>query len=104
CSDTATLYFDDCRVPAQNLLGEENSGFLLIMQNFNQERLSLAASCNGYAQVCLEEAAAYARNRHTFGKPLINHQVIRHKLADMAMHINATQAYLESLSWRIGQG
>lgn len=104
CSDTATLYFDNCRVPAGNLLGEENGGFLLIMQNFNHERLGLAASCNGYAQVCLDEAADYARSRRTFGKPLIAHQVIRHKLADMAMHINTTQAYLESVAWRIGQG
>src|SRR5690606_35765029 len=88
CSDTATLYFDNCRVPVSNLLGEENGGFLLIMQNFNHERLGLVASCNGYAQVCLDEAADYARNRRTFGKPLIAHQVIRHKLADMAMHIN----------------
>lgn len=104
CSDTATLYFDNCRVPVSNLLGEENGGFLLIMQNFNHERLGLAASCNGYAQVCLDEAADYARNRRTFGKPLIAHQVIRHKLADMAMHINTTQAYLESVAWRIGQG
>jgi len=104
CSDTATLYFEDCRVPAGNLLGEENQGFALIMQNFNQERLFLAAGCNGFSRVCLDEAASYARERRTFGRALIEHQVIRHKLADMAMRINATQAYLESLAWRVEQG
>ena len=104
CSDTATLYFEDCRVPLENLLGEENQGFALIMQNFNQERLFLAAGCNGFSRVCLDEAVAYARERRTFGRALIEHQVVRHKLADMAMRINATQAYLESLAWRVEQG
>ncbi|MCC5859531.1 MAG: acyl-CoA dehydrogenase family protein [Ectothiorhodospiraceae bacterium] len=104
CSDTATLYFDDCRVPAENLLGEENQGFRLIMQNFNFERLFMAAGCTAFAQVCLDEVVAYARERQTFGVPLIQHQVIRHKFADMTMHINATQAYLEQLAWRVENG
>jgi len=103
-SDTAMLYFDDCRVPIGNLLGEENQGFRLIMRNFNRERLGMAAGCTGYARVCLEEAAAHARERRTFGSRLIEHQVIRHKLVDMAMRVNATQAYLESTAWRIDQG
>lgn len=103
-SDTATLYFDDCRVPAGNLLGEENHGFALIMRNFNRERLGMAAGCAGYARVCLDEAVAYARERETFGRKLIEHQVIRHKLVDMAMRVNATQAYLESIAWRVEQG
>lgn len=103
-SDTATLYFDDCRVPAGNLLGEENQGFRLIMRNFNRERLGMAAGCAGYARVCLDEAAAYAKERQTFGRKLVEHQVIRHKLVDMAMRINATQAYLESTAWRVDQG
>lgn len=104
CSDTAAVYFDDCRVPAENLIGEENQGFIAAMLNFNNERLGLAAACNAFAQVCLEETAAYARERHTFGKPLVRHQVIAHKLVDMAMRINATQTYLEYLAWRIQQG
>lgn len=104
CSDTATLFFEDCRVPAGNLIGEENAGFKVIMRNFNRERLFLAAGANAFAQVCLDEAIAYARERRTFGRPLIEHQVIRHKLADMTMRINATQAYVESLAWRMTQG
>jgi acyl-CoA dehydrogenase len=103
-SDTATLYFDECRVPAGNLLGEENQGFRLIMRNFNRERLGMAAGCTGYARVCLDEAAAYARERETFGKRLVEHQVIRHKLVDMAMRVNATQAYLERTAWAVDQG
>jgi acyl-CoA dehydrogenase len=103
-SDTATLYFEDCRVPASNLLGEEGNGFNIIMDNFNHERLTMAASCIGYARVCLDEAIAYARERHTFGKPLAHHQVIRHKLVDMAQRISASQAMLELLTWRLEHG
>jgi acyl-CoA dehydrogenase len=103
-SDTATLHFDDCRVPAENLIGEEGQGFRLIMHNFNSERMGMAASCTAYARVCLEEAIAYARERKTFGKPLAQHQVIRHKLVDMAQRVAASQAMLELLAWRLGQG
>src|SRR5262249_43627024 len=64
-SDTATLHFDDCRVPVENLIGEEGQGFRLIMQNFNSERMGMAASCTAYAHACLDEAIAYARERQT---------------------------------------
>lgn len=104
CSDTATLYFDNCLVPAQNLLGPENEGFRAIMHNFNIERLSLIALATEYARVCLEAAIDYARERTTFGKRLADHQVIRHKIVDMAQRINATQAWLELLAWQINQG
>jgi len=103
-SDTAALYFDDCRVPAGNLVGAENQGFPAIMMNFNAERLALAAGATGFARVCLDDAIAYARERETFGKKLIQHQVIRHKLVDMAQRVAATQAYLEILAWRIDHG
>ena len=100
CSDTATLYFDDCRVPARNLIGAENQGFKQIMHNFNYERLMLATQALAFAQVCLDEAIAYGRERQTFGRPLVENQVIRHKLVDMAMRINSGVAYLEDLTWR----
>jgi len=103
-SDTATLHFDDCRVPAENLIGEEGQGFKLIMQNFNSERMGMAASCTAYARVCLDEAIAYARERQTFGKSLLQHQVIRHKLVDMAQRVMASQAMLEMLAWRLDHG
>jgi acyl-CoA dehydrogenase len=103
-SDTATLHFDDCRVPAANLIGRENAGFMAIMLNFNDERLSMAASSTGFARVAYEEALAYAKSRETFGKPLVRHQVIRHKLVDMAQRIAATQAFLERIAWALDQG
>ena len=103
-SDTAQLFFDNVRVPVDNLIGAENKGFIGIMLNFNQERLGMSAGAWGYAKVCLDEAIAYARERHTFGKPLIANQVVRHRLVDMAMRINAVQSTLELLAYRVGQG
>ncbi|ABD07963.1 Acyl-CoA dehydrogenase-like [Rhodopseudomonas palustris HaA2] len=103
-SDTATLHFDNCRVPAGNLLGQEGAGFMIIMMNFNSERLTMAAGCIAASKVCLDEATAYAKQRVTFGKPLTKHQVIRHKLVDMAQRIAASQAMLELLAWRVEQG
>lgn len=103
-SDTATLYFDTCRVPVANLIGEENAGFRTIMLNFNDERLAMAASATAFARVCLDEATAWARERKSFGKALSQHQVIRHKLVDMAQRIEASQAMLELLTWRVEQG
>lgn len=103
-SDTATLHFDDCRVPAENLIGAENAGFMGIMLNFNDERLGLAASSIGFARAAYEEALDYAKLRETFGRPIIRHQVIRHKLVDMAQRIEASQAMLERIAWALDQG
>ena len=96
-SDTATLHFDGVRVPADHLIGEENAGFRMIMANFNGERLLLAAGATAFAQVCLDEALEWARQRQSFGAPLASHQVIRHKLMDMRMHIRATRAWLHEV-------
>jgi acyl-CoA dehydrogenase len=103
-SDTATLYFDDVRVPAKYLLGEENAGFSMIVNNFNAERMDLAVQSIAFARVCYDEALAWARERETFGKRLAQHQVIRHKLVEMDRAINAHLAWLELLSWRLNQG
>lgn len=102
-SDTAMLYFDGCRVPVANRLGPENQGFMAIMLNFNNERIMLAAQASAFAQVCYDEALAYARERQTFGKPLIRNQVIRHKLVDMKTRIDAVRAHLDVLAWRVSQ-
>lgn len=101
CSDTATLYFEDCRIPVANRIGPENAGFMAIMLNFNQERIMLAAQALAFAQVCYDESLAYARERQTFGRPLIKNQVIRHKLVDMRMRIEAVRANLDVLAWRV---
>ena len=96
--------FRRLRVPVENLIGKEGDGFRAIMLNFNDERLHGAAGAISAARVCLDEAVAYAKQRVTFGKPIIQHQVIRHKLVDMAMKIEASQAMLEMLTWRLEQG
>jgi len=98
CSDTATLHFDNVRVPARYLLGEEGAGFRMIMGNFNGERIGLAAGALGFAQACLDEALAWSRERKTFGAALIAHQAVRHKLVDMQMRIASTEAWLEAVS------
>lgn len=101
CSDTAAIFFEDVEVPAENLIGEENAGFIGIMRNFNSERLGMAMGCCAFARVCLKEAAEWARERETFGKPLIGHQSIRIKLADMARQIETTQAWVDLCAWQV---
>jgi acyl-CoA dehydrogenase len=91
-SDTAELSFEACRVPAANLLGQENTGFVPIMMNFAVERLFLAQSCVSIAELAYRESIAYARERRAFGKPITGFQVIRHKLADMASRIAAARS------------
>lgn len=103
-SDTATLFFDDCRVPVENLIGPENSGFRGIMRNFNSERLGMAGSCAAFSQLCVDEALSWARDRQVFGGRLADSQVVRHKIVDMQMRVTATQAMLETLAWRVEQG
>jgi acyl-CoA dehydrogenase len=83
-SDTATISYQDVFVPAENLLGELNEGFKLIMANFQWERLAMALGAVGAMQIAWERTATFARERSTFGRPLSGHQVIRHKLADLA--------------------
>jgi len=91
-SDTAELAFEDCRVPVENLVGEENAGFLAIMMNFVTERLIIAAQCVSIAELAYSEAVAYAKEREAFGRKLAGFQVTRHKLADMATRIAAARA------------
>ena len=103
-SDTAELFFQDCRVPAANLLGPENSGFFTIMANFQAERLSLAVMSNMTAQLALEQCLAYVKERTTFGKPLSKHQVIRHKLAEMATQLDVSREYTYRCAARMQAG
>jgi acyl-CoA dehydrogenase len=104
CSDTALLRFDGCRVPADHLIGEENAGFRAIMENFNGERLLMSAGAAAFAQVCFDEALAWARQRRTFGAALVEHQAIRHKLVDMRMRIASSRAWLDALVERHDAG
>ena len=104
CSDTATLYFDDCRVPVASLMGAENTAFLSVMNNFNYERLFMSAQMLGMARRCLDESIAYAQERKTFGKPLLKHQVIRHKIAEMSARIDAMDALINQICWHVNDG
>ena len=104
CSDTATIYFDNVRVPAANLVGQENRGFSVIMTNFNAERLAMSVAMEAFSRVCLEDAVNWARERKTFGQRLADHQVIRHKIAEMKQRINSTQCYLNQISAEVQGG
>jgi acyl-CoA dehydrogenase len=103
-SDTAELSFENCRVPAANLLGEEGSGFVPIMMNFATERLLLAGNCVAIAELAYRESVAYAKERRAFGKPIMGFQVIRHKLADMAARIAAARALTGEVLQRLLRG
>ncbi|MGG2020611.1 acyl-CoA dehydrogenase family protein [Pseudomonas sp. S8] len=92
-SDTAELFFDDCRVPVGNLIGAENMGFACIMGNFQSERLALALMANMTSQLALEEALKWAREREAFGKPIGKFQVIKHRLADMATALEVSREF-----------
>ena len=104
CSDTAQLRFSSCRVPADHLIGEENAGFRAIMENFNSERLLMSAGAAAFAQVCYDEALAWAKERKTFGAALVEHQAVRHKLMDMRMRIASSRAWLADLVERHDAG
>lgn len=92
-SDTAELFFDDCRVPAENLIGVENAGFACIMANFQSERLALAVMANMTAQLALEESLRWAREREAFGKLIGKFQVLRHRLAEMATQLEVSREF-----------
>ena len=92
-SDTAELFFDDCRVPVGNLIGAENMGFACIMGNFQSERLALALMANMTAQLALEESLKWARQREAFGKPIGKFQVLKHRLAEMATALEVSREF-----------
>lgn len=103
-SDTAEIFFDNCRVPAENLIGEENMGFYTIMENFQMERLQLCIMANVTAQLALEEARKYTKEREAFGKPLNGFQVTRHKLVDMATLVEVSREYTYRVAAKMNAG
>ncbi|KAK7204721.1 putative acyl-CoA dehydrogenase [Myxozyma melibiosi] len=96
-SGTTYVTFEDVKVPVENLIGKEDQGFKVIMTNFNHERLGIIIQANRFSRVCYEESIKYAHKRKTFGKRLIDHPVIRTKLANMAIRIEATHNWLENM-------
>jgi acyl-CoA dehydrogenase len=103
-SDTATLSFDEVRVPAENLIGPENGGFAIIMENFQGERLQMSVVANMTAELALLAAAAHATERKAFGGVLTSHQVIRHRLADMATDVFASKETTYRVAARMAAG
>ncbi|KAM0277083.1 hypothetical protein ACHAQH_006091 [Verticillium albo-atrum] len=96
-SGTTYITFEDVKVPVENLLGKKDRGFRAIMTNFNHERIGIIIQCLRFSRVCYSESVAYASKRRTFGKKLIEHPVIRLKLAHMARQIEASYNWLENL-------
>ncbi|EPB90036.1 acyl-CoA dehydrogenase [Mucor circinelloides 1006PhL] len=99
-SGTAYVTFEDVKVPKENLVGKENKGFKYIMWNFSSERMGIVIQANRFARVCIEESIKYANKRKTFGKKLIDHPVIRNKIAHMIRQVEATHAWMEILTYQ----
>merc|ERR1719355_431442 len=100
-SGTTYITFQNVKVPKENIIGKLGDGFLQIMYNFNHERWQLAAQAARMARTCVEESLRYARKRKTFGKHLIEHQVIQHKIAEMGRQCEATHAWLENITFQM---
>jgi len=103
-SDTAELVFENCRIPAANLLGQENKGFYQIMRNFQNERMVLGAACVGEASRAIELTLAYVRERKAFGATLWDKQAIRQRLAARAAQVEAARALVYHAAWLDAQG
>jgi acyl-CoA dehydrogenase len=103
CSDTAELVFEDCRVPAGNLLGEENAGFYAVMKNFQRERIAAAAMAVGNALTSLRLTIEYVKNRKAFGGVLFDKQVIRQRLAMLEAKTHAARQFLYHCGWLAAQ-
>lgn len=103
-SDTAELFFDNVRVPASNLIGEENKGFYYIMESFQLERLVAGIGGVAGAQHCLELTLKYIAEREAFGRPIKKFQVLRHKLVDLATEIEAARQLVYQAAWLFSKG
>jgi len=103
-SDTAELVFEDCRIPAANLLGEENRGFYAIMRNFQTERIALGAMAIGHCQTALKLTLEWVMGRKAFGATLFDMQTIRQRLAMLDAKVQAARAFLYHCAWLVTQG
>lgn len=88
-SDTAQIFFDDCRIPADHLIGKEGEGYKIALSNLESGRIGIAAQSVGMARAAYEAALDYARERESFGTPIMNHQAVAFRLADMATQLEA---------------
>jgi acyl-CoA dehydrogenase len=102
-SDTAELVFDNVRIPAANLLGEENKGFYSVMKNFQTERIALAAMAVGHCTQALKMTLDFVRQRQAFGGPLFDKQVVRQRLAMCDAKVQAARSFMYDCAWRVTQ-
>jgi acyl-CoA dehydrogenase len=100
-SDTAELVFENCRVPAANLLGEENAGFYAVMKNFQVERIALGSMAIGHCLTALDLTYRYVNDRRAFGAPLWDKQAVRQKLAMLAAKVEAARQLLYHCAWLV---
>lgn len=91
CSDTATIILDNCRIPADHLLGKEGDGYKIALSNLESGRIGIAAQCIGMARAALDAAVEYANERQAFGVNIVEHQAVAFRLADMATQIEAAR-------------
>jgi acyl-CoA dehydrogenase len=103
-SDTAELVFDDCRIPAASLLGEEHQGFRSVMKNFQTERIALGAMAIGHCTQALKLTLAHVRDRQAFGGTLWDKQTVRQRLAMLDAKTRAARQYLYHCAWLVTQG
>ena len=103
-SDTAELFFEDCMVPAENLIGAENTGFFAIMTNFQSERLMLTSMANMTAELALEECYKYVKEREAFGRAIGKYQVIKHKLVEMATKLEVSKTMMYNVAANMNAG
>ncbi len=103
-SDTAELVFENVRIPADNLLGEENRGFYSVMKNFQTERIALGAMAIGHCTQALRVTLEYVRDRRAFGAPLFDKQVVRQRLAMLDAKTRAARSFMYHCAWRVMQG
>lgn len=103
-SKTSEVFFENCRVPAENLLGEEGRGFRVAMETLDGGRVSLGASCVGQAQAALDLAVQWSRQRVQFGKPISSNQAIQWMLADSEVDIHAARMMVYNAAWKIDCG
>ncbi|MEZ4648633.1 MAG: acyl-CoA dehydrogenase [Candidatus Eisenbacteria bacterium] len=103
-SDTAEIHFQDCRVPASALVGEEGIGFKIAMQALDNGRIGVGSQAVGIAQGALEEAVAYAKERVAFGRPIADHQAVQFMIADMETEISAARSLVRRAAWRKDAG
>jgi acyl-CoA dehydrogenase len=103
-SDTAELVFEDCRIPAANLLGEQDRGFHSVMKNFQTERIALGAMAIGHCMQALGLTLSQVRDRQAFGAPLFDKQVVRQRLAMLDAKVRAARSFMYHCAWRVTQG